>query len=93
MCVRVRAFVCVVGVGGTEARQVLTNRLVQHHDGVLLVRGGNGKRRRVEFRRGLCWCFSSKQPKPTITPVLFSVAHSNSGSSYCLSRKNRVVVV
>lgn len=55
-CVCACVFVCAVGGeggGGTEARQAFTNRLVQHHDGVLLVRGGNGKRRRVEFWRGL----------------------------------------
>lgn len=38
-----------VGVGGVaEARHVLTNRLVQHPDGVFLVRGDDGEGRRME---------------------------------------------
>lgn len=36
------------GWGGAEARHVLTNRLVQHPDGVFLVRGDDGEGRRME---------------------------------------------
>lgn len=45
---------CVWGVvfgrggGCAEARHVLTNRLVQHPDGVFLVRGDDGEGRRMQ---------------------------------------------
>lgn len=61
----------VVVWGGVEARHVLTNRLVQHPDGVLLVRGDDGDGRRAEEHKGFIFIIHVNLK----TTAIISVGH------------------